>query len=976
MRRTSPSTRFALPLAFFLSFSQATRPLFAQSDDTADEAELQFELGARDYQAGDILRALEHFLVSNRLSPNHNVAFNIARAYEKLERFPEAYRYYQQALRGKWSAEERAELEKALAELEKFVVLLEVTTAPGGATLYIDRVELGPRGEAPRKLGLSPGKYKIIARKPGYKEASVELPSLSLGERKEVELALEPLLGTVVVTGKNLEGAQVSTDLAGASYECKAPCELSLPPGVVTIRVERPGFRMVEQVVEVQPERSHRVLTSLEPSMGALVIRADEVGALVEVDDKPVGFTPTLVKIPVGKHSVRVVHPGSVPYEGEVTIEEDATHKLQLSFERVNEVVAASRRSERVSDAPSSVSIIPREELELFAYPTLAEALRGVQGVYQWNDRAYPSLGVRGIGRLGSYGNRVLVLNDDHPTNDNWVGSSYVSFDGRTDLADVERIEVVRGPGSVLFGTNAIAGVVNVVSRDVGEENQTEVGLSAVSDGVGRARFRQDVRLGPETTVWSSVGVASGDGTSFILPGAAPGESIATERRADRLTAATVQSRFSHKAFSVSAFGHTHEKHQPTGWFETIPGDPRARQRDSRAYVDARFEEEVTPELSNLSRAHLNYYGYQGVFPREPADGGVEDDKYSGSWVGLEQRFVYAPTETISVTLGGEGQYHFLMDQRAGDSDGLFLDERHELLVGAGYGMVDLFLPQVRISAGARFDAYSTFGSSLNPRLAVVSNLYSAGTTKIIVGKAFRAPSIYELYYNDGGFTQIASPELGPEEAWSAEVEHLHQFTKTVSVTLGCFANRITDLVTSVGQGSEADPIAYVNSKQPLSAVGIEARLRREWGQGWMAEAGYTLQTAAFLESDDIGDMFAWNTSDAHQEVANVPGHLLSAKGAVPILGKALTLGSRLSAESPRETARELALEGNQSSTDPFFLWDVVLSGREGQSGVSYSFGVYNATDNRYELPLSAEFPQATFPQPGRTFLAQLGLVL
>lgn len=976
MRRTSPSARWAFQLAFFLGLSHLTTGVSAQTGDTADEAELQFQLGAEAYQSGDFRGALEHFLVSNRLSPNQNVTFNIARAYVKLARFPEAYRYYQQALSGTWSVEDRAELEGALKELEKSVVVLDVKTEPGGATLYIDRVELGPRGEAPRTLGLAKGEYRVIARKPGHKDASVDLEPLSAGDRKEVVLKLEPLLGTVVVSGTNVDGARVSTGIAGVKSSCKAPCELSLPPGVVTIKVERPGFRVVESVVEVQPQQRHRVLAALEPSMGALVVEADEVGALVEVDGKPVGFTPTLVKVPVGQHKVRVVHPGSVPHESEITIEEDATKKLELSFERVNEVVAASRRSERVSDAPSSVSIIPREELALFAYPTLGEALRGVQGLYQWNDRAYPSLGVRGMGRLGSYGNRVLVLNDDHPTNDNWVGSSYVSFDARTDLADVERIEIVRGPGSVLFGTNAIAGVVNVVSRDVGEKNQTEMGLSAVQDGVGRARLRQDVRLGPETSIWSSVGVASGDGTAFILPGATPGEMTPTERRADRLTAGTIQSQFEHKDFSVSAFGHTHEKHQPTGWFETIVGDPRAKQRDSRGYVDVRFEPEVTPELSSLSRIHVNYYGYRGVFPREEVDGGVETDRFDGSWVGLEQRFVYSPTELVSVTLGGEGQYHFLMDQRAGDNEGLFLDDQQDVLVGAGYGMGDLFFSRVRISAGARFDAYSTFGSSINPRLAVVTTPYSDGTTKVIVGKAFRAPSIYELYYNDGGFTQVASPDLGPEEVWSAEVEHSHQFTKTVSASVGAFTSRITDLVTSVGEGSETDPIEYVNSHRPLATVGVETRLRREWGQGWMAEAGYSVQAAAFLASEDFGDWASWEASDDHQDVANVPGHLVSLKGAVPVLGKAMSIGSRLSAESSRQTNQEVVGDGRQLSTDPFFIWDVVLSGREGHSGVTYSFGVYNATDNRYDLPLSAEFSQSTFPQPGRTFLAQLGLVL
>jgi outer membrane receptor protein involved in Fe transport len=374
--------------------------------------------------------------------------------------------------------------------------------------------------------------------------------------------------------------------------------------------------------------------------------------------------------------------------------------------------------------------------------------------------------------------------------------------------------------------------------------------------------------------------------------------------------------------------------------------------------------------------AHVNYYGYRGVFPRAEADGGVENDRFDGSWVGLEQRFVYAPAKVVSITLGGEGQYHFLMDQQAGDHEGLFLDDQQELLVGAGYGMLDLFFPRLRVSVGGRLDAYSTFGSSINPRLAVVGTPYAAGTTKVIVGKAFRAPSIYELYYNDGGFTQVASPDLGPEQVWSTEVQHTHQFTKTLSASLGAFASRITDLVTSVGAGSAADPIEYINSGKPLATVGVESRLRREWGQGWMAETGYSIQTAAFLNSENPQDLLSWKTSDVHQDVANVPMHLVSAKGAVPIVGKALTMGSRLTAESSRATNQELAVDGKQSSTDPFFIWDVVLSGREGPSGVSYSFGVYNVTDNRYELPLSAEFSQPSFPQPGRTFLAQVGLVL
>src|ERR1041384_3757085 len=72
----------------------------AAADGVADEADLQFMIGAEAYSKGEFTAALEHFLASNRLVSNRNVKFNIARAYEQLGRFPDAYRYYVDAARG------------------------------------------------------------------------------------------------------------------------------------------------------------------------------------------------------------------------------------------------------------------------------------------------------------------------------------------------------------------------------------------------------------------------------------------------------------------------------------------------------------------------------------------------------------------------------------------------------------------------------------------------------------------------------------------------------------------------------------------------------------------------------------------------------------------------------------------------------------------------------------------------------------
>src|SRR5262245_18472265 len=72
----------------------------ARADGLADEAELHFRLAAEAYTKGDYTYALEHFLASNRLVPNRNVVYNIARTFERLQRFADAHRYYVDALQG------------------------------------------------------------------------------------------------------------------------------------------------------------------------------------------------------------------------------------------------------------------------------------------------------------------------------------------------------------------------------------------------------------------------------------------------------------------------------------------------------------------------------------------------------------------------------------------------------------------------------------------------------------------------------------------------------------------------------------------------------------------------------------------------------------------------------------------------------------------------------------------------------------
>ena len=117
----------------------------ARADDLADEADLQFQLGADRYRQADYQGALEHFLASNRLVPNRNVGFNIARCYEQLQQYPAAFRYYTQALEGEQDPQTRGRVEAAIDKIKSHVAVIRILTDPPGATVYIDRRDLGPR---------------------------------------------------------------------------------------------------------------------------------------------------------------------------------------------------------------------------------------------------------------------------------------------------------------------------------------------------------------------------------------------------------------------------------------------------------------------------------------------------------------------------------------------------------------------------------------------------------------------------------------------------------------------------------------------------------------------------------------------------------------------------------------------------------------------------------------------------------------
>ena len=158
------------------------------------------------------------------------------------------------------------------------------------------------------------------------------------------------------------------------------------------------------------------------------------------------------------------------PWSGGAQEKEELPDVAALGIEelmqlKVTSVYGASRYLQKTKEAPSSVTILTSRDIQTYGWRTLAELLNSVRGFFTTYDRNYHYIGLRGFGRPSDYNSRVLLLVDGHKINDNIYFMAPIGTDFPIDLDLIERVEIIRGPSSSLYGTSAFFGVINITTR-------------------------------------------------------------------------------------------------------------------------------------------------------------------------------------------------------------------------------------------------------------------------------------------------------------------------------------------------------------------------------------------------------------------------------------------------------------------------------------------------------------------------------
>lgn len=617
-------------------------------------------------------------------------------------------------------------------------------------------------------------------------------------------------------------------------------------------------------------------------------------------------------------------------------------------------VYAASRHEQTGSEAPASVTIVTSEQIRRYGWRTLVDVLRSVRGFYASSDRNYDSIGVRGFLRPGDYNLRILQLVDGHRMNDMIYGQSNYGRDFPVDVDLIDRVEIVRGPTSSLYGSNAFFGVVNVVTRRgkavKGLELSGEAGRYDTYKG--RATYGSG-RPGGTEYLLSATGYTSQGKDLFFPEFAATNDGIAAGMDGERQ--AGVYGSASLGGFDVRGAYSSRMKEVPTAAFETIFNDPRFKTWDDRAWVDLSWAKAFGARTEVNARAYYDWFHYYGDYPYEdttvvPPVQILNKDGARAQWYGVELLVSHRYGDSHYVSVGGEYRNAFRLNQWTYDEDPYLskLDDKRKEQLYALFLQDEISLGRgFTVSAGLRYDHYSTFGGTTNPRLALLWTPRPGTTLKLLYGSAFRAPNAYEMFYNDNGYSQLANPALTPETIRTYEAVLEQSLGEKVRFTVTGFNNRIRKLISQQNSdpADPASPLVFRNAGENW-ATGGEAEIEGK-GFGFEGKLSYTYQNA---EDRSTGE---W--------LSNSPRQLVKGQFSTAFWGERIVPALDLRYAGPRKT-----LAGNL--VGGYSLANLTVSARRLRPGLEVSASVYNLFDKSYADPGGGEHTQDTLQQDGRSF--------
>jgi len=697
----------------------------------------------------------------------------------------------------------------------------------------------------------------------------------------------------------------------------------------------------------------------------------------------------------------------------QIGLSQSSEDELSLVFDE--ELISIATGGEQsLARAPAVATVITSKDIEAMGAQNLDQVLESVPGLHVALSpvRFAPIYSIRGM--YTSSNPHVLVLMNGIPLTQMWIGDRGIASHP---IADVSRIEVIRGPGSAVYGADAFSGVINIVTKSAEEKSGVQI----------------NALTGSFDTTQASVLYGSKDNEYWGFDIAFSMEYFETEGDKDRIIDEDAQTLFYPLAQAITGKNASlapgpadtrarwldtrldlkHDKLQIRMWnwqrkdLGVGPGlaqalDPTGRGDANNYLVDLTYHNPaITRNIdfkTVISYMDINTTSQQRLFPAGTVlpigpDGNIDPDPNSTTavpvtftdgmrgnpsvyethtrldfslfYTKIEKHRIRFGTGLLNAKVRAEETKNFgpgvLENPAPGtEVDGTLTDVSGTSDAFFDSGERDVYYLSLQdewslaadwdLTAGIRYDDYSDFGNTINPRIALVWHPEYNMTTKLLYGRAFRPPSFLELFSKNNP-SAIGNPNLDPETIETVELVLNYQPTFDLRTTLNTYYYEIDDLIEFVLSSGTTRVAKNVGNRK---GYGLE------WEASWQIVPSWSMfGNYAFQHSQD---------KTTEHLVANTPAHQVYLESRWKLIAN-WNFNAKLNWVADRKRLEE----DTRPNIPDYTIVDFIVIGQDVFPGLDLKLSVFNAFDEKAKEPSpNGILIPNDFPLAGRSFYAGL----
>ncbi|MBI3350278.1 MAG: TonB-dependent receptor [Burkholderiales bacterium] len=629
----------------------------------------------------------------------------------------------------------------------------------------------------------------------------------------------------------------------------------------------------------------------------------------------------------------------------------DAAEDKALEALLKREVQGPSRYAQSLMDAPASVSVLERQEADALGHQTVGDMLARLPGVYLSNSRSYSALGIRGFNRPGDYSSRVLMAIDGQRVNDAIYDQGLPQLELPILAEWVKRVELVNGPGSSVYGSNALLGVVNIVTLNGADAPGLTLQGSLGEQGLRRVEMHYGANASADRDVFIGINLQRSAGENLYLPelGTADG----WVRGLDGERQAALLAKVRHGDWRLSLNAVRREKDVATAPYGTLAGVPGTTYSDTLVLGELSYDGGWQDELRRTVRLSVAGYDFRGRYVFGQAPDLINKDVARAQWTTLEGRLLWRGLLNHQLMVGAEVRSSPYGIQRNFDVEphAVKLDSNVSQDSIGAYAQDQWRLSStLQLTTGLRVDHVRGFSPAVSPRAVLALRPDERESVKLIWAQSFRSPNLYERFYDDDGVSQLKNPALRPERLNSAEVAWEYLLPSGQALSANAYYTHMSRLIEQVPLSDAPDAIVQYRNVGRVTLQGVDLGVEQRSAEGWLWRASTSWMHAR---------------NDAGEKLSNAPSWMVKGHVVSPQWQR-WQLGAEWQLLGPRLGRVEVPSTATVNAHLRYRL----------DERQSLSLHVNNALDRRNLDPSTPDVVLSSIPQPGRTWRLDWRLAL